>query len=168
MAVTLNIQYLDGSQTCIFFLAPILLLLNPDQYLLKGLSEKNRYFPIIAVTSVFLVFVSFYHLILKSLLIQLGFKLATSSSISLSNVSILINLALLCMTVPSHYYFNIFMWNFAKQNPMLWTIIGPLNVLPAIFASIGSIQILGVIGLLAGAIHYFVTSRISKSANRVL
>jgi hypothetical protein len=43
LAVIVNMWYLEGSPLSIFFLAPILLLLNRDKHLFSGLNRDNRY-----------------------------------------------------------------------------------------------------------------------------
>jgi len=175
LSVILNVQYLGGSQTCIFFLAPLLLLMNfSDNFMLfNSLNESNRYFPIIAATSVFLIGSAIYDLALRNFLMSLGW-ISPSAPLQFMVYTTkwtfvaFKNLLFLIMTLPSHYYFNQFLWSFPKQTGFLWLLISPINIVPAFFANLSSIQMLGVLGLLAGAIQFLYRTQIQRFGREVI
>jgi hypothetical protein len=60
ICLILNINLTGGSNRAIFFLAPILLLLNQDSDFVAGFGDKQRYFPVTVVISVYLILTALY------------------------------------------------------------------------------------------------------------
>ncbi|KAD1235165.1 hypothetical protein E3N88_43110 [Mikania micrantha] len=60
ICLILNVNLTGGSNRAIFFLAPILLLLNQDSDFVAGFGDKQRYFPVTIVISGYLVLTSVY------------------------------------------------------------------------------------------------------------
>jgi len=165
----LNIEYLGGSQTCIFFLAPLMLLLNKDSYLLKGLGEHNRYFPIIAVTSLFLMLMAIHSLLLGKFFVFFGFHFTRSIPLELNNLELMKNLGLLGLTLPSHYFYNIFMWNFKMQShAYILLLLAPINVAAIVFADLSSTQMLAVLGIVGSIAQYYVGNQIQRKGKAIL
>jgi len=110
LSVSVNILFLGGSQTCIFFLAPLLVLLSQDHLYFTRLTYHNKHFPIIAATSLFLMFASLEHLIFLSnafvgdTFLALFNPVAPTTSISF--LHLIKNLILLVGTLPSHFFFQ--------------------------------------------------------------
>ena len=155
LSVFLNVGYLNGSQTCIFPLSSLLLLLHPDRYLFSKLSTRNRYFPMIATISLYLICSALYWLFSRLLLTGLG--------------SFLKNFLLLNLTIPTHYLIGIFVWNFGKAgNQLVWMLITPMNILSAMFSDIAEIQMLGVIGLVCGIVQFFISKEIQQFGKEIL
>lgn len=166
LSVFLNVQYLNGSITCIFFLAPILLFLNQDSFLLKNLTPRNRYFPIILSTSVFLTFYAIYKILVQSILAKYG--LVPSPDHYLSSFTLWVNWFYLLCTTPSHFYFNQFMWTFSRQSDLMWYLILPLNLFGIFLAEFSSVQMLGVLGVIGGVVHFVYKSEIQKRGKEMI
>ena len=60
ICLILNVNLTGGSNRAIFFLAPILLLLNQDSDFIAGFGDKQRYFPVTVVISAYLVLTGLY------------------------------------------------------------------------------------------------------------
>lgn len=166
MSVGVNLVYLNGTFISIFFLSPLLLLLNQDGYFFKNLKENNRYFPMIATISILLSFSTSYHIFIVPLFSKFGIIL--SSSLSLSLFQFIKNVLLFFVTLPSHYFFNLFLWTFQKQNQLLWIFITPINILPTIFANVNEINILGILGILFGIIQYWIEKKKEKYGKQII
>lgn len=173
----LNIRFLHGSQASILFLSPILLFLNTDRYLFKQLSSRNKYFPMIVSTSIFFTMSSLNSLVLSSTTTTaITTSTVTTTAIESSVMPLfsfqwIKNVVLLLLALPSHYYFNRYLWNFASRqrtstsSTMEWMITIPLTILPAIFADLLAIQILAVEGFL-GSLYCWIVSRQIQQAGK--
>jgi len=171
LSVWLNLLFLGGSRTSIFILAPVLLLLNHDERYFKGLTEKNRYYPIIFAISTFLVSFALKDLFLGYVYIHWSFaNFGVSFTVGdiWDLVSFLRNMILFLFTLPTQYFFGRFMWNFARQREYLWLMIVPLNFLSLFFSNILSIQMLAVVGIVFGVLEMFVNHQIQKAGRSVL
>ncbi|CAM8992654.1 unnamed protein product [Rhodiola kirilowii] len=60
ICLILNVNLTGGSNRAIFFLAPILLLLNQDSDFVAGFGDKQRYFPVTLAISVYLGVTALY------------------------------------------------------------------------------------------------------------
>ncbi|GAU16528.1 hypothetical protein TSUD_167590, partial [Trifolium subterraneum] len=60
ICLILNVYLTGGSNRSIFFLAPILLLLNQDSDFIAGFGDKHRYFPVTVVISVYFAITALY------------------------------------------------------------------------------------------------------------
>ncbi|KAI7724724.1 hypothetical protein M8C21_004601, partial [Ambrosia artemisiifolia] len=60
ICLILNVNLTGGSNRAIFFLAPILLLLNQDSDFVAGFGDKQRYFPVTVVISGYMALTSLY------------------------------------------------------------------------------------------------------------
>src|SRR6185437_5111539 len=97
LSVGINISYLGGSSLCIFFLSPVLLLLNDDQKMMKGLTEQNRYFPVTSTISIFLILSAIYTLMVRDVLLQLNLVAASGQDPVLTRLNLAKNLVLLSL-----------------------------------------------------------------------
>lgn len=50
LSLSMHMYFFEGNETCIIFLAPILLLLNQDSTIMAGLTSQRRYFPLLLGT----------------------------------------------------------------------------------------------------------------------
>jgi hypothetical protein len=53
LALSINMYFFHGTETCIIFLSPLLLLLNQDPTLFDGLTHERRYFPLLLGIAVY-------------------------------------------------------------------------------------------------------------------
>lgn len=153
-AVILNIHYLSGSETCVFFLSPFLLLLNRDPYWFRWLTHRHRYLPLMAVTSLFLTVSAAWSLFGRHTLLQAGL-LPQSQAIRaqltpFSAWSAAKGFVLLALTSVTHWNVNVFMYDFVRQNEWLYIVLVPMNILPILMGDTFSIQMLGAVGIVTG------------------
>lgn len=175
LSLILNIEYLSGSDSSIFFLSPILLLLNKDRHLFKNLSDNNRYYPVYISVVCFLFLSSLYNLFGRDLLLQfglissLGSNIDSSTSFFFSHVDerhsywfFQKNILILLSLIPSHYYLSSFLYNFQKQQQTSYLIYFiPLSAF-ALFSDLLNLQILGLISLFGAVVQRYISHNITK------
>ncbi|KAJ7567721.1 hypothetical protein O6H91_01G003700 [Diphasiastrum complanatum] len=159
LCVLLNVHVNGGSDRAIFFLAPILLLLNQDSNLIMGFGDRQRYFPVTAVISLYLMLSSAYKVWQE---VRHGYQNA-GWGLEMGGPGLfyaLKNALLLLVTIPNHILFNRFMWNYVRQKDFLLLLTTPLN-LPSIVATDQStIRALGLLGIAFALVQYIVSRRI--------
>jgi len=145
-------------------LAPILLILNQDNYIFRKLEEKNRYFPVFASMTLLLGFATLGQTVLRFITVRvLGYILLSTEFPWYKQFY---NVVLFLLSLPSNYFFNIYLLDFVKQNISLWLLIAPLNVLPLFFADYLTIQLLGALGIVGGIYHYFsIPDKVEKNVD---
>ncbi|THG19650.1 hypothetical protein TEA_024663 [Camellia sinensis var. sinensis] len=103
ICLILNVNLTGGSNRAIFFLAPILLLLNQDSDFVAGFGDKQRYFPVTVAISAYLVSTAFYSIWEDIWHGNSGWGLEIGGPDWFFAVK---NVALLILTFPSHILFN--------------------------------------------------------------
>uniref|UniRef100_A0A7S0HD59 Uncharacterized protein n=1 Tax=Hanusia phi TaxID=3032 RepID=A0A7S0HD59_9CRYP len=164
LCMWLNLGYMNGNPASVFVLAPLLLLLSQDNGLFRSLSDKQRYFPVVAVSLAFLVSSAMFELLLRGFL-EKHHLIHRSKSIRMeltSTIAVAKNLAMLALTIPGHVMFAGFLWNFRHSRDFYWVILLPLNALPVILADLQAVRLLGVLGVVAGILQLFLSYRIRK------
>ncbi|KAG6422465.1 hypothetical protein SASPL_119037 [Salvia splendens] len=153
ICLILNVHLTGGSNRAIFFLAPVLLLLNQDSDFFAGFGDKQRYFPVSVAISTYLVSTSVYSIWEEVWHGNTGWGADIGGPDWIFAVK---NLALLVLTFPSHILFNRFVWSYTKQDsrPLL-TI--PLNLPPVIMTDIIKIKILGLLGVIYSLAQYLIS-----------
>ncbi|XP_057755029.1 uncharacterized protein LOC130974246 [Arachis stenosperma] len=154
ICLVLNINLTGGSNRAIFFLAPILLLLNQDSDFVAGFGDKHRYFPVVAVISVYFVLTALYSIWEDVWHGNTGWGLQIGGP---DWIFVVKNLALLVLTFPSHILFNRYVWSFTKQSDSPPWITLPLNLLPIACTDILKIKILGILGVIYSLAQYLIT-----------
>jgi len=167
-AVTINISYLGGSESSIFVLAPILLLLSQDNGLFRKLTDEHRYFPLVLVSVGFLILSAVFPLLLRDPLQRhhliprsTGPRPETASTLALMK-----NLGLLLVTVPAHFLFCRFIWNFNHARDLYWVLLLPINLLPILLADLASIRLLAALAIAEGGLQLFLRDRIRRHGQR--
>jgi hypothetical protein len=145
ICLILNINLTGGSNRAIFFLAPILLLLNQDSDFVAGFGDKQRYFPVTVVISVYLILTALYSIWEDVWHGNAGWGLQIGGPDWIFAVR---NLALLILTLPSHILFNRFVWSYLKQSDWTPLLILPLNLPSIIITDVLKIRILGLLGII--------------------
>ncbi|VFQ59015.1 unnamed protein product [Cuscuta campestris] len=154
ICLILNASLTGGSTRSIFFLAPILLLINQDSDLVAGFGDKQRYFPVTAAVSSYLVLTAVYSVWEDAWQANTGWGLEIGGPIWFFAVK---NLALLVLTFPSHILFNRFVWSYAKQPDMLPLLTIPLNLPSVLITDIVKVKILGLLGVVYSLAQYWIS-----------
>ncbi|KAK1272029.1 hypothetical protein QJS04_geneDACA020997 [Acorus gramineus] len=160
ICLVLNISLTGGSNRAIFFLAPILLLLNKDSDIVSGFGDKQRYFPVTLAISSYLVLIALYRIWEEVWYDVVGWGLHIGGPGWLFVVK---NKALLLLTFPNHILFNRFMWDYVKQTDAILLLTLPLNLPSIIITDITTVQVLGLLGCIYSLAQYLI-SRQNKIA----
>ncbi|KAL5538331.1 hypothetical protein UlMin_045458 [Ulmus minor] len=154
ICLILNVNLTGGSNRAIFFLAPILLLLNQDSDFVAGFGDKQRYFPVTIVISAYLVLTSVYSIWEDVWHGNGGWGLDIGGPDWFFAVK---NLALLILTFPSHILFNRFVWSYTKQTDSTPLITMPLNLPSVIITDVLKVRILGLLGIIYSLAQYLIS-----------
>ncbi|KAL8201385.1 hypothetical protein R6Q57_012724 [Mikania cordata] len=154
ICLILNVNLTGGSNRAIFFLAPILLLLNQDSDFVAGFGDKQRYFPVTIVISGYLVLTSVYSIWEDIWQGNVGWGMQIGGPDWLFAVK---NIALLILTFPSHIMFNQFVWSYRKRNDSMPLLTIPLNLASSIIADVVKIRILGLLGIIYSLTQYLIS-----------
>lgn len=154
ICLILNVNLTGGSNRAIFFLAPILLLLNQDSDFFAGFGEKQRYFPVTIVISVYLVLTSLYSIWEDIWHGNAGWGMDIGGPDWFFAVK---NVALLILTFPSHILFNRFVWSYAMKSDSTPLLTIPLDLPPVIITDVIKIRILGLLGMVYSLAQYLIS-----------
>ncbi|XP_061989600.1 uncharacterized protein LOC133708162 [Rosa rugosa] len=154
ICIILNVNLTGGSNRAIFFLAPILLLLNQDSDFVAGFGDKQRYFPVTIVISSYLVITAVYSIWEEIWHGNVGWGLEIGGPDWFFAVK---NLALLILTFPSHILFNRYVWSLTKQTDSTPLITMPLNLPSVIITDVLKVRILGLLGIIYSLAQYLVS-----------
>lgn len=120
LGACLDILYFDGSESTIFLLAPVLLLLNQDDGIFAGLTEDRRYFPLLATSCGFLLLSSYNSIFTNVILNKLG--MGPYKTMDLFHAGK--NFVMLLIATPSQNSLWRFMWSSARVNDIQAMCIG--------------------------------------------
>lgn len=154
ICLILNVNLTGGSNRAIFFLAPILLLLNQDSDFVAGFGDKQRYFPVTIVISTYLVLTALYSIWENIWHGNAGWGLEIGGPDWFYAVK---NVALLILTFPSHIIFNRFVWSFTKQGDSTPLLTIPLNLPSVIITDVNKVKILGLLGMIYSLAQYLIS-----------
>lgn len=154
ICIILNVNLTGGSNRAIFFLAPILLLLNQDSDFVAGFGDKQRYFPVTAVISSYLVVTTFYSIWEDIWHGNPGWGFEIGGPDWFFAVK---NVALLILTLPSHIIFNRFVWSYTKQTDSTPLLALPLNLPSVLITDVIKIRILGLLGIIYSLAQYLIS-----------
>ncbi|CAA7031546.1 unnamed protein product [Microthlaspi erraticum] len=156
ICLILNIHISGGSSQAIFFLAPILLLLNQDSDLLSGFGDKQRYFPVTLAISTYLALSSLY-----TVWEEVWFGGNTGWGVEIGGREWFFavkNIALLILTAPGHIIFNRYVWSYTSKHtdasPMLTV---PLSFAAVVITDVFQVRLLGVLGIVYSAAQYVIS-----------
>ncbi|XP_009125907.2 uncharacterized protein LOC103850865 [Brassica rapa] len=156
ICLILNIHLSGGSSQAIFFLAPILLLLNQDSDLLSGFGDKQRYFPVILAISTYLALSSLY-----TIWEEVWFGGNTGWGIEIGGREWFFavkNLALLILTAPGHIIFNRYVWSYtSKQSDASPMLTLPLSFAAVVITDVFQVRLLGVLGIVYTVAQYVIS-----------
>ncbi|KAK3021110.1 hypothetical protein RJ639_045494, partial [Escallonia herrerae] len=154
ICLILNVNLTGGSNRAIFFLAPILLLLNQDSDFVAGFGDKQRYFPVTVVISVYLVLTALTGIWEDVWHGNAGWGLEIGGPDWFYAVK---NVALLILTFPSHILFNRFVWSYTKQTGSTPLLTIPLNLPPIIMTDVIKVRVLGLLGVIYSLAQYLIS-----------
>ncbi|CAI9093100.1 OLC1v1028515C1 [Oldenlandia corymbosa var. corymbosa] len=155
ICLILNVNLTGGSNRAIFFLAPILLLLNQDSDFVAGFGDKQRYFPVTAAISGYLVLTALY-----TIWEEVWHGNAAGWGIDIGGPDWFFavkNLALLILTFPSHILFTRFVWSYTKQTDSGPLLTIPLNIPAIIITDVLKVKILGLLGIIYSLAQYLIS-----------
>ncbi|XP_042395729.1 uncharacterized protein LOC121986034 [Zingiber officinale] len=156
LCLILNIHLTGGASRAIFFLAPILLLLNQDSDIFAGFGDRQRYFPVTVVISGYLVLTAFYRIWEETWRGSMGWGLEIGGISWLFAVK---NSALLMLTLPNHILFNRFMWDYVKQTDQVLLFTLPLNLPSIVITDIQTVRVLGLLGVICSLSQFLISRR---------
>eukprot|EP00897_Mesotaenium_endlicherianum_P006418 jgi/Mesen1/5804/ME000293S04962 len=167
LALLLNATVTGGSDRSIFFIVPVLLLLNQDASTLAGFTDRQRYFPLTVAISGYLACAALYRLYEEIHLgLQVsGWQVPTGGA---STMFVAKNLALLLLTLPNHAFFNRFMWDYAKQSDYVLLLITPLNLPATVLADIMAVRALSFLGIAYAIGQYLVSRHVRLAGNKFI
>ncbi|KAK3228916.1 hypothetical protein Dsin_000797 [Dipteronia sinensis] len=154
ICLILNFNLTGGSNRAIFFLAPILLLLNQDSDFVAGFGDKQRYFPVTVAISAYLVLNAIYSIWEDVWHGNTGWGLEIGGPDWFFAVK---NLALLILTFPSHILFNQFVWSYSKQTDSTPLLTLPLNLPSVIITDVIQVRVLGLLGIIYSLTQYIIS-----------
>eukprot|EP00697_Spironema_sp_BW2_P003265 gnl/Spiro4/14353_TR7727_c0_g1_i1.p1 gnl/Spiro4/14353_TR7727_c0_g1~~gnl/Spiro4/14353_TR7727_c0_g1_i1.p1 ORF type:complete len:1154 (+),score=419.57 gnl/Spiro4/14353_TR7727_c0_g1_i1:64-3462(+) len=152
--------HLGCSETSVFLLSPVLLMLTPCSVgPFTLLTDSNRYFPIVFVNAAFLTLTVLFNLGVAVLSRNMpvsdvfAFAVNTSTSSALGEMSLVVkNMVLLVAVWPSVGLFCKFLGTLTPQNTYWLLLSMPLALVALIFADLLAVQILGVMGLVGSVV----------------
>lgn len=154
ICLILNVNLTGGSNQAIFFLAPILLLLNQDSDFVAGFGDKQRYFPVTVTISIYLVLTSVYSIWEDVWHGNAGWGIDIGGPGWFFAVK---NLALLILTFPSHILFNRFVWTCSKTTDSTPLLTLPLNLPSIVISDLVKIRVLGLLGIIYSVVQYIIS-----------
>ncbi|XP_073013150.1 uncharacterized protein [Typha latifolia] len=157
ICLILNMTLTGGSNRAIFFLAPILLLLNQDSDIFAGFGDRQRYFPVTVAISGYLILTALYRIWEEVWHGNAGWGIEIGGPGWFFAVK---NAALLVLTLPNHILFNRFMWDYVKQTDSVLLLTMPLNLPSIIITDIITVRVLGLLGVIYSLAQYFISRRI--------
>nr|XP_019708538.1 uncharacterized protein LOC105051135 [Elaeis guineensis] len=157
ICLILNMHLTGGSNRAIFFLAPILLLLNQDSDIFAGFGDRQRYFPVTVAISGYLVLTALYRIWEEVWHGDDGWEFQIGGPGWFFSVK---NAALLILTLPNHILFNRFMWDYVKQTDTMLLLTMPLNLPSIIITDIVTVRVLGLLGVIYSLAQYLISRRI--------
>ncbi|XP_020106679.1 uncharacterized protein LOC109722913 [Ananas comosus] len=157
ICLILNVSLTGGSNRAIFFLAPILLLLNQDSDIFAGFGDRQRYFPVTLAISGYLVLTALYRIWEEVWRRDVGWGIEIGGPGWFYAVK---NAALLILTLPNHILFNRFMWDYVKQTDSMLLLTVPLNLPSVLITDVLTIRVLGLLGVIYSLAQYLISRRI--------
>jgi len=155
LSVGLNIHFLEGSELSVVFLAPLLLLLNPEEgggpIFLFSLTDENRYGPPITACTLFLVFSA----LSKLAHLVTGFGMERPDTFMAAKEGLLFAASVPCLAL-----LNRFLWTVSHTSDVIWLLVTPPGLLSVLLSDVGPISMLGGITVIGGFISYFVSRHI--------
>lgn len=156
ICLIINFSLTGGSNRAIFFLAPILLLLNQDSDIMAGFGDRQRYFPVTVVISGYMVLTALYRIWEEAWQGNAGWGIEVGGPGWFFAVK---NVALLVLTLPNHILFNRFMWDYVKQTDATLLLTLPLNLPSIIITDILTVRVLGLLGVIYSLAQYLISRR---------
>ena len=147
------------SERAIFFICPILLLLNHDASILASFTDRQRYFPLTLACSLYLV-LGALQTITYEVAVGVYYWGWDWQNIGVDFLYVTKNSALVLMSVPMHAVFNRFMWDYVRQADYLLLILAPLCIPAIAITDVNAVRAVGALGLVFAIVQYAVSRQI--------
>lgn len=145
----LNSSILDLAEVELLPLCAVFLLLEPDSLLLSHLNGERRYVPMLLAAVMLLLFSASWDVVLLPAMVQ--FHLSVGDG-EVDFWFCMKNMALMLLLLPALQKSSNFLWTLQHDSQIILASVGPLCLLPLIFADLVSVQLLAlgsIIGKLA-------------------
>jgi len=161
LAVAVARHFTGGADFAVPVLAPVLLLLNQDGYLLAGLTRRRRYMPPVAAVSLYLGASALTALLgalvrgrVPSAVSERGglALLAPTGARALLLYAAKEVVAVAC-TVPSHALLATYLWNFRWVSGFWLLLSVPLNAVTLVLSSVHQLTVMGALGAAFGCVQ---------------
>eukprot|EP00002_Diphylleia_rotans_P036120 TRINITY_DN792_c1_g2_i1.p1 TRINITY_DN792_c1_g2~~TRINITY_DN792_c1_g2_i1.p1 ORF type:complete len:1018 (+),score=155.61 TRINITY_DN792_c1_g2_i1:34-3087(+) len=153
----LCVDVMRSEESSIVVVAPILLMLNRDAVLLRHLNARNRYFPVIAMTSVLLTTFSL-HIIINR-------PDGSESAVGFYQIK---NILTLFLTLPAIFFIHPLVTLRGRQSEAVWFMVLPLSILSLVLTDLSHIRILSLLGLLGGAYRLYHAHKQIERGNKLI
>eukprot|EP00884_Botryococcus_braunii_P004655 jgi/Botrbrau1/14190/Bobra.182_3s0123.1 len=164
LCIWLSQRFTEGSNEAIFVLAPLLLLLNQDPVLLRGLGDRQRYAPPIAAIAIYLSVTAALEL----------YRRRFVGSLSLFNAHektaffFLKNLAALVLTLPNHVNFVRYLWSRERVKGTTLLLLTPLCVPAYVLSNIKATTWLCFLAVPAAAFQFFAQQHVRRQGMKLI
>jgi len=152
----------QGSDTSVFALAPILLLLHEDTVFFQSLSGTQRYAPPLAAIIASLCFSAVTHILRGPV------ALAAALHMLAKWPWVARNFAMLLAAAPNATCFANYLWSYARVSSLTLMMLAPLNVLCVVASDLGSVRLLACVSLAAAAGQHFMQRSVRIAGMRCL
>jgi hypothetical protein len=144
----------EGRDEAVLMLAPLLLLLNQDPYLLPMLDERRRYFP--------------PYVALVLYLMASAFRAASGALVRHTAVEAVAAFASIACALPNHLLFAAYLWNQKRQSEWLLLLFTPLNAVPGLFGVGNAILWLAGGGVVAALAQGLTMRQVRRMGTRLI
>ncbi|KAK9824524.1 hypothetical protein WJX72_011089 [[Myrmecia] bisecta] len=164
LCLALNSQLTQSSDAAIFALAPMLLLLNQDPLLFRGLSERQRYFPLALAASVYLAASA------TAQMIQHSFVQAESIvTADTRNMGFFVkNLVMMLAVLPMHVAFAQYLWSRERIGGLTILMLTPLALPVLLLADILTVKILAGLSLAMALVQYLAMRHVRHQGMKLI
>ena len=170
LSLVLNRLYLNGSDSAIFFLAPLLLLLTRDHLVFSWLTDQRRYFPLVGSAVVYLGGCGLWNVVFQQAWPNAAFveTSTTAHSVPPDIWSTAKSVAMLVAILPQLGLFLKFLFDFKHQSEWLLLCLMPLSLPGVLLSDYSTIRLLSVSALLAAFVQLYYTHELRKHGLRFI
>eukprot|EP01089_Gocevia_fonbrunei_P021675 TRINITY_DN8508_c0_g1_i1.p1 TRINITY_DN8508_c0_g1~~TRINITY_DN8508_c0_g1_i1.p1 ORF type:complete len:519 (-),score=27.18 TRINITY_DN8508_c0_g1_i1:41-1597(-) len=167
LSIFLNMYFLSGSNMCVVFLSPILLLLNNDKKIVSNLNDDNRYYPLVLVVSWFLMATClFEELVWGWVWLSSAGEGAITFGYAPSIWSVMWNLLCFVVTVPEQILLQRWLKDPTGRKGGLPMFLVPIQLLPILFSRNWGLTTLGMLATIGSFVQFFISRKTQRTGLR--